>query len=160
MRLNESVVISAPKQAVWDYLSDLDNYLNFLAGVTRWDADGELSSGLGARRRMLIRVGSAEVGGLIEVVEWDAPNDLAWSSVTGVDQRGRLRLREAGAAATRVEMRFQYGVAGAGLSGWISEHVAAPTLKGHLRTSLQQLKRLVEHEKLRAEAERTAAARG
>jgi len=160
VRLSESTVISAPKHAVWDYLADLDNYLNFLSGVTRWDADGELRSGLGARRRMLIRVGSAEVGGLIEIVEWDAPNDLAWSSVTGVDQRGRLRLRETGAASTRVEMRFQYGVAGAGLSGWISEHVAAPTLSRHLRTSLQQLKRLVEHEKLRVEAARSAAARG
>jgi uncharacterized membrane protein len=152
MRLNESVVISAPKRAVWDYLSDLDNFLHFMSGITRWEADGAQASGLGARRRMLIRVGSAEVGGLIEIVEWDEPDDLAWSSVTGVDQRGRFRLRDAGTASTRVELRYQYGVAGAGLAGWISEHVAAPTLSRHLRTSLQQLKRLVEHEKLRAEA--------
>ena len=94
MRLSESVVIAAPKGAVWEYLADLDNYLDFLAGITRWERDGEQASGLGARRRMLIRVGSAEVGGLIEIVEWDALNDLAWSSVTGVDQRGRLRLRD------------------------------------------------------------------
>ena len=152
MRLNESVVISAPQKVVWDYLADLDNYLHFMSGITRWEADGEPRSGLGARRRMLIRVGSAEVGGLIEMVEWDAPNDLAWSSVTGVDQRGRLRLRPAGTGSTRVELRYQYGVAGAGLSGWISEHVSAPTISRHLRTSLQQLKRVIEHEKLRAEA--------
>jgi uncharacterized membrane protein len=147
VRLNESVVISAPQPAVWDYLSDLDNYLEFMSGITRWDAEGEQRSGLGARRRMLIRVGSAEVGGLIEVVEWDQPNDLAWSSVTGIDQRGRLRLRAAGTNSTRVEMRYQYGVAGGGLAGWISEHVSAPTLRRHLRTSLQQLKRLVERER-------------
>jgi uncharacterized membrane protein len=152
LRLKESVVISAPKRAVWDYVSDLDNFLHFMSGITRWEADGERRSGLGARRRMLIRVGSAEVGGLIEIVEWDEPDELAWSSVTGVDQRGRFRLRDAGAASTRVELRYQYGVAGAGLAGWISEHVAAPTLARHLRTSLRQLKRLVEHEKLRAEA--------
>ena len=152
MRLKESVVISAPKQAVWDYVSDLDNFLHFMSGITRWDVDGDRSSGLGARRRMLIRVGSAEVGGLIEMVEWDEPDEFAWSSVTGVDQRGRFRLRDAGTSSTRVELRYQYGVAGAGLAGWLSEHVAAPTLSRHLRTSLQQLKRLVEHEKLRAEA--------
>jgi uncharacterized membrane protein len=152
LRLKESVVISAPKRAVWDYVSDLDNFLHFMSGITRWETDGERRSGLGARRRMLIRVGSAEVGGLIEIVEWDEPDELAWSSVTGVDQRGRFRLRDAGAASTRVELRYQYGVAGAGLAGWISEHVAAPTLARHLRTSLRQLKRLVEHEKLRAEA--------
>jgi uncharacterized membrane protein len=147
MRLNESVVISAPQPAVWEYLADLDNYMEFMSGITRWDAAGEQRTGLGARRRMLIRVGSAEVGGLIEIVEWDAPNDLAWSSVTGVDQRGRLRLRPAGARSTRVEMRYQYGVAGAGLAGWISEHVSAPTLRRHLRTSLRQLKRVVEGER-------------
>jgi|SRR5687767_2233045 uncharacterized membrane protein len=158
MRLNESVVISAPQSEVWDYLSDLDNYLHFMSGITRWEADGEPSSGLGARRRMLIRVGSAEVGGLIEVVEWDPPKDLAWSSVTGVDQRGRLRLRPAGSNSTRVELRYAYGVAGGGLSGWISEHVSAPTISKHLRTSLQQLKRVIEHERLRAQAAARAGA--
>ena len=158
MRLNESVVISAPQSEVWDYLSDLDNYLHFMSGITRWEADGEPSSGLGARRRMLIRVGSAEVGGLIEVVEWDPPKDLAWSSVTGVDQRGRLRLRPAGSNSTRVELRYAYGVAGGGLSGWISEHVSAPTISKHLHTSLQQLKRVIEHERLRAQAAARAGA--
>jgi uncharacterized membrane protein len=158
VRLNESVVISAPQSEVWEYLSDLDNYLHFMSGITRWEVDGESRSGLGARRRMLIRVGSAEVGGLIEVVEWDPPNDLAWSSVTGVDQRGRLRLRTAGSNSTRVELRYAYGVAGGGLSGWISEHVSAPTISKHLRTSLQQLKRVIEHERLRAQAAARAGA--
>ena len=159
MRLSESVVISAPRRAVWAYVSDLDNFLHFMSGITRWETDGDRRSGLGARRRMLIRVGSAEVGGLIEIVEWDEPDEFAWSSVTGVDQRGRFRLRDTGTASTRVELRYQYGVAGAGLSGWISEHVAAPTLSRHLRKSLRQLKHLVEHEKLRAEAEQAAQPR-
>jgi uncharacterized membrane protein len=103
---------------------------------------------------MLIRVGSAEVGGLIEIVEWDPPADMAWSSVLGVDQRGRWRLRETDDGRTRVEGRYAYGVAGAGISGRIAELVAAPQLGGHLRRSLQQLKRQVEHERLRAEAAR------
>ena len=34
---------------------------------------GEQATGLGARYRMLMRVGSAEVGGLVEVVEFDEP---------------------------------------------------------------------------------------
>jgi uncharacterized membrane protein len=144
MRVNQSVVISSPQTVVWDYVSDLDRYLDFLSGITRWEVDGTQRSGLGARRRMLIQVRSAEVGGMIEVVEWDEPNDLAWTSVTGVDQRGRIRLRPAGPTATRVELRYQYGVAGAGISGWISEHVAAPTISTHLETSLRQLKTLVE----------------
>ena len=161
MRLNESIVISAPPKRVWDYLADPSNYLHFMSGITRWEVAGEQRSGLGARYRMLIRVGSAEIGGLIEIVEWKEEHDMAWSSVMGVDQRGRWRLRELPDGRTRVELRFAYGVAGSGIPGWIAELFAAPQLGGHLRRSLQQLKRQVEHEQLRAEAaqRRAAAAR-
>jgi uncharacterized membrane protein len=152
MRLNESIVISAPPKRVWDYLADPSNYLHFMSGVTRWEVAGEQRTGLGARYRMLIRVGSAEIGGLIEIVEWKEARDMAWSSVLGVDQRGRWRLRELPDGRTKVELRFAYGVAGSGISGWIAELVAAPQLRGHLRRTLQQLKRQVEHEQLRAEA--------
>jgi uncharacterized membrane protein len=152
MRLNESIVISAPPKLVWDYLAEPSNYLHFMSGVTRWEVEGEQRSGLGARYRMLIRVGSAEVGGLIEVVEFDPPCDMAWTSVTGVDQRGRWRLREQDDGRTKVQFRYAYGVAGGGLIGRLAELVASRTIGNHMRRSLQQLKRQVEHEKLRAEA--------
>jgi uncharacterized membrane protein len=154
VRLNESVVISARPKLVWDYLDEPSNYLHFMSGITRWEVVGEQRSGIGTRYRMLMRVGSAEVGGLIEVVEWNPERDMAWSSVTGVDQRGRWRLRETDDGRTRVEFRFAYGVAGAGLPGMIAERVAAPTIATHVRRSLHQLKRQVEHEKLRADAAR------
>lgn len=159
MRLKESVLVSASCQQVWDYLENPENWLHFMAGVTRWEARSEPRSGLGARYRMLIRVGSAEVGGLVEMVEWDEPRDMAWNSVTGVDQRGRFRIREHDEGRSRVELRYSYGVAGSGIPGVISEWVAAPTLSSHLRRSLHQLKRQVEHERLRAEAARRRAER-
>jgi uncharacterized membrane protein len=107
-------------------------------------------------------VGSAEVGGLVEVVEHDPGRDMAWVSVVGIDQRGRWRLRASRrgtTTVTRVELRLSYGVAGAGLFGWLAEHVAAPTVRGHLRRSLLQLKRQVEHEELRNAAAARRAAR-
>jgi len=159
MRLNESIVISAPAKLIWDYVTDPGNALHYMSGVTRWEVQGEQRTGCGARYRMLIKVGSAEVGGLIEVVEFNEPYDMAWSSVTGVDQRGRWRLRDAGNGRTRVELRFAYGVAGSGLTGYLSELVAAPRLSSHLRRSLQQLKRQIEHERLREEAARRRAER-
>jgi uncharacterized membrane protein len=163
MRLKESIIIAASPQQIWDYLAEPNNALHYMSGVTRWEVQGERRTGLGARYRMLLRVGSAEVGGLIELVEFAEPRDMAWSSVTGIDQRGRWRLRELAPGRTRVEFRFAYGVAGAGFTGWLSEKVGAPTVRDHMRRSLQQLKRQVEHEKLRSEAaarrrEREAAA--
>lgn len=154
MRLNESVVISAPPEVVWDYVVDPANALHYMSGVTRWEVQGERRIGLGARYRVLFRVGAVETGGLIEVVEFDAPRDMAWSSVTGLDHRGRWRLREVDDGRTKVEFRLAYGVAGAGIAGWISEWIAAPSMGSNLRRTLHQLKRQVEHEKLRAEAAR------
>ena len=82
---------------------------------------------------------------------------MAWSSVTGIDQRGRWRLREEADGRTRAELRFAYGVAGSGISGLIAEHFAAPHLCGHMRRTLQQLKRQVEHEHMRRSSGPAAA---
>jgi uncharacterized membrane protein len=161
MRVAAEIDINAPQHAVWAFVDDPGRYLHFMAGITRWEVVGEPASGLGARYRMLMHVGSAEIGGLVEVVEHEVDCDLAWVSVLGIDQRGRWRLRPRGGrdGVTHVELRLSYGVAGAGPIGWVAEHVAAPTVRGHLRRSLQQLKRQVEHEQLRSAAAARRAAR-
>ena len=158
MRVSESIEVGVAPREVWDYLSEPENYLRFMSGITRWEVAGEKRSGLGARYRMLIRVGAAEIGGLIEFVEWSEPRDMAWTSVTGVDQRGRWRIRPLPRGHCRVELRYAYGVAGSGLPGWVAEQVAAPTIRRHIRRTLQQLKRQLEHERQRAENERRRGA--
>jgi uncharacterized membrane protein len=137
---------------VWAIVTDPEQVLNFMSGITRWEVATEESAGLGARYRMLFRIGSAEVGGLIEIVEWRPPSEMAWTSVTGVDQRGRWRLRPASGGRTRVELRLAYGVAGSGISGWIAERIAGPTVTAQLRRSLQQLQSVVRHQQLRDRA--------
>jgi uncharacterized membrane protein len=149
MRVSAQVQIGAPIEQVWSIVSDPERMLQFMSGLTRWEVQSDPPAGPGARYRMLMRVGAAEIGGLIEIVEWSEPCELAWTSVTGLDQRGRWRLREVPGGRTRVELRMAYGVAGSGLSGWVAERVAAPTVSGHLRRSLHGLKRLVEYEQLR-----------
>jgi uncharacterized membrane protein len=159
MRIAEHVDGAAPASLVWAQVSDPSRVLHFFAGVTRWEVDGGRRTGLGARYHMLLRVGSAEVGGLIEIVEFAPERDLAWTSVTGVDQHGRWRLRPLVDGGTRVELRLQYGVAGGGIWSWLAERLAAPTVRGHARKTLTQLKRTVEHEQLRAAAAERRAAR-
>ena len=159
MRVAAQIDISAPREVVWDWITDPTRQLHFLSGVTRWEVSGDQQRGCGARYRMLMRVGSAETGGLIEIVECNPERDMAWSSVTGVDQRGRWRLREVGGDRTKVEFRFAYGVAGAGLTGYISERVAAPSVRRNVRRSLQQLRTQVEHEQRAAEAARRRSER-
>jgi uncharacterized membrane protein len=159
MRVSSRVHVAATSDHVWAAISDPERMLSFMSGITRWEVAGDQPTGLGARYRMLLRVGSAEIGGLIEVVEWDEPRDLAWTSVTGIDQRGRWRLRELAGDHTKVELRLAYGVAGSGLGGWIADRIAAPAVTAHLRRSLQELKRIVEQEQLRERAAERRAAR-
>ena len=159
MRVGAAIDISAPAEAVWEYVSDPERYLHFMSGVTRWEVVSDEPRGLGARYRMLFRVGSAEVGGLIEVIEYVECRDVAWTSVTGLDQRGRWRLRARDAGRTHVELRLSYGIAGAGLFGSLAERVAAPTVRGHLERTVQQLKRQVEQEQTRRKAAARRAAR-
>ncbi len=157
MKVRARTRIDAPPEAVWAFVDDPARYLHFMVGVTRWEVAGDVQRVVGARYRTLMRVGSAEVGGLIEVVEHSPPWDLAWTSVTGVDQRGRWRVRARpdrrdGTPCTAVELRLSYGIAGAGLGGWLAERLAGPTVTGHLRRSLEHLKKQVEHEQARAAA--------
>jgi uncharacterized membrane protein len=159
MRLNESTQIAAPPETIWHYLADPENYLRFMSGITHWEVLGEKPNGLGARYRILVRVGAAEVGGLVEMVEWNEPFDIAWHSVTGVDHRGRWRIRGRGKGRSRVEYRFAYGVLGAGIAGLVTQLAAALTVRRQMRRTLQQLKRQVEQEQRRLEAERRRAAR-
>jgi uncharacterized membrane protein len=113
MRVAARIQVSAPAAGVWAFIVDPSRYLHFMSGVTRWEVAGDQEEGLGARYKTLMRVGSAEIGGMVEVVEWDEPSDIAWNSVTGIDQRGRWRLRERSLGRTDVELRLSYGVAAA-----------------------------------------------
>jgi uncharacterized membrane protein len=152
MRVGAQIDIAAPPDLVWSFVTDPKRYLHFMDAITRWEVVSDRDRGLGARYQTLMRVRSAEVGGLVEVVEYDEPRDLAWTSVTGIDQRGRWRLREREGRRTHVELRLSYGIAGAGIGGWLAEQLAAPTVRGNLQRSLQELRRQAEHEQARAAA--------
>lgn len=151
MRVERQLVINAPRQVVWGYITEPANYTLFFSGITRWEVDGRKKRGPGARYRMLMHVGSAEVGGLVEVVEWDEPGDMAWTSVLGVDQRGRWRLREHGPDRTSVMFRLSYHAPG-GLLGWLSDQLSAPMVRSNIHHTLQNLKRHIESD--RADAAR------
>jgi uncharacterized membrane protein len=149
MRVEHELVINAPREQVWDYITNPDNYTLFFSGITRWEVEGRKKRGCGARYRMLLRVGSADIGGLVEVVEFEEPGDMAWTSVLGVDQRGRWRLREHGPNRTSVMFRLSYHAPG-GILGWLSDQLSAPIVRSRLHATLENLKRHIESERAKA----------
>lgn len=143
MRVAMHTEIAAPREQVWSHIVDPDRLLEFMDGMTRWEAEGTKRSGVGARFTMRMRVGSVELGGLVEIVEFDPPCDMAWSSITGVDHRGRWRLRPGDAGRTHVELRVTY-YAPNSFIGPIVDLIAWPMVRARLQRSLQELAQRVE----------------
>ncbi|MEA2332307.1 MAG: hypothetical protein QOH58_2445 [Thermoleophilaceae bacterium] len=144
MRVEKHAVIDASRDEVWELIADPCGYPHFMDGLTsvrRKSEDPRL--GLGARYTVHMKVGSAEVGGLVEIVEFDEPADLAWTSVTGIDQRLRWRLRETDDGRTRVTLRLAYAAPG-GVLGAVSEQVSKPMVARNLERSLENLRAEME----------------
>ena len=150
MRVDESVVIDATVEEVWEVVSDLPRWERLFASATRFEHEGGPETGLRARYQLRLKVGSALVGGLIEIVECDAPGDLAWNSVTGLDMRGRWRLRETDDGRTKASLRLSYQAPG-GILGVVSDRVSSPMVGGTLRETLERLKREVEGDRYMGE---------
>ena len=140
MRLEEKICVDVPMERVWEWVSDPRRIRRFMSGLTRWDVEGERERGLGARYAIRLDVGSAAVGGLVEVVEYDPPCEMAWTSITGIDHRGRWRLRTGAEGRTEITFRLTYQAPGE-LLATITDRVAAPLVAQRLRESLHNLRR-------------------
>jgi acyl-CoA synthetase (AMP-forming)/AMP-acid ligase II/carbon monoxide dehydrogenase subunit G len=145
MRVEKQCTIDASREEVWEQVSNPANYHRFMHGITRFERKGDKDVGQGARYSMRMHVGSADVGGLMEVVEFDEPGDLAWTSITGIDQRLRWRVREAPDGRTKVTLRLSYGAPG-GILATLSDRLAAPMVADNLDRSLKNLRRELEGE--------------
>lgn len=142
MRIEQTIGIAAPREEVWRYVSEPKRYAEFMVG-SRWEpVPGEPVTGLRARFEISIEVRSIDLGGVVEVVEWDPPHELAWTNITGIDNRGRWILRERD-GRTEATLRLSYQVPG-GFLALIASQLGAPILRRDIRQSLAALKDLAE----------------
>jgi uncharacterized membrane protein len=142
MRVEESIAVRAPREQVWDYVSKPECYPEFMVG-TRWGpVEGEPSTGPRARFNIAIEVRSIDLGGIVEFVEWDPPHEVAWTNITGIDQRGRWILRDCD-GETDATLRVSYQVPG-GVLALVASQLAAPLIRRDVRRSLVALKEAIE----------------
>ncbi len=146
MRAERDINIDAPREKIWELVSSPDNYDRFWHGITRLERKNK-KQGLGARFALRMRIGSADVGGLIEVVECDENADMAWTSITGIDHRVRWRLREADDGRTRVVLRLSWDSPG-GLLGNVADRLARPMVATTLEETLKNLALELEDEEV------------
>jgi uncharacterized membrane protein len=143
MRLQRRVEIDADRDTVWKRVSDPTCYPEFMANLERWDAVTEGPTGLGSRYTVHLKIGSVPIGGVIEVVEFDESRDLAWTSITGITQRGRFRLRDCPDGRTNVSFRLSYEAPG-GLLGLIADRVARRQVGRTMTQTLENLRSLAQ----------------
>ena len=72
MRVERDIALDASREEVWELVSEPDNYPRFWQGLTRLDRKND-EHGCGARFAMRMRVGSADIGGLIEIASSTSP---------------------------------------------------------------------------------------
>jgi acyl-CoA synthetase (AMP-forming)/AMP-acid ligase II/uncharacterized membrane protein len=151
MRIERDIDVAASPAEVWEVLENPANWYKLMHGLTRFDAedggngDEPESIHKGSRFQIRMHVGSAEVGGLIEIVDCQPEHEMSWTSITGIDQRGRWRLRETDDGGTRVTLRLAYGAPG-GVMGAIADRLSAGTVAGNLERTLKNLRREIEGE--------------
>jgi uncharacterized membrane protein len=139
MRIEETVTVKASRATLWKRVGDPASYPRFLTGVTRCEPEDRGRPRRGAHYSIRMQVGAAQVGGVIELVEYDKEHELAWVGVTGIEQRGRWRLRDVD-GGTEVMLRLIVTVPG-GIWGALADALAAGIVRGHVRQGLENLGR-------------------
>lgn len=138
MRIEEHVDVSARPEDVWALIADPAALGTLDAGVIiEPDRPGD-PPGVRSRYRALLRIGPVPVGGDVEIVEFIPGRELAWTSLTGIDQRFRLRVRGLDDGRTRLTLRFGYTSPGA--LGVIADLAAFGQVRGLLRGLLQAVR--------------------
>src|SRR5438477_568384 len=140
MRISRQVLIDRPRREVFALVSDLSRAHEWFAGITRWEPRSRKRRGVGARYRVLVRVGSIEAGGTLAVTEWRPPETIAWESQDGVEQRGRWRLRGTG-SGTQLSLEIEFSLPG-GPAGWLVERLAGRAIARDMMATLLAARRI------------------
>ncbi len=137
MRIEETITVAASRAALWKLVGDPASYPRFLTGVTRCEPENKGRPRRGAHYSIRMQVGAAQVGGVIELVEYEKGHELAWVGVTGIEQRGRWRLRDT-EEGTEVMLRLIVTVPG-GVWGALADTLASGIVRGHVQQGLENL---------------------
>jgi hypothetical protein len=112
MRIEELIEVHATPGRIWKLIQDPAALTGLGDGLTVEPDPETPKGGLRARYRTLMHVGPVPIGADVEIVEFAPRRELAWTSLTGVDHRFRVRLRELGPNRTRLVLRFGYSSPG------------------------------------------------
>lgn len=143
MRVARQMLIGREPGEVFALASDPERLRDFFVGISRWEPRSRKRRGVGARYRVLMRVGSIEAGGTVRITEWVENELVAWESEDGIEHRGRWTLRPA-SAGTNVALEIDFRLHGP--LSWLVERLAGRIVDRNVLATLLAVRRIVELE--------------
>jgi fatty-acyl-CoA synthase len=142
MRIEARLPVEAKPDEVWAVVSD-PAVIGALSDTLIVDElEPGSKPGIGTRYRALLRVGPVPVGGNVEIIEFNEPRDMAWTTLTGVDHRLRIRIRHRPEGGSWLTLRFAYD--SPGLLGSVADLVSFPGVRSAIHELLREMVERVE----------------
>jgi len=143
MRIAQRVIVRASPEAAWERIGDPTRWPRDLGRMRCSHLPGTPDIGSGARYWLHLEVGAAEVGSLIEVIEYEPNEALSWTTIRGFEQRGHWRLRDRGGGVTEVALGVSYQASG-GLAALVTDELSGVFVRRYVRDALGTLARRLD----------------
>jgi carbon monoxide dehydrogenase subunit G len=144
MRIEARRPVAATEEQVWEVVSDPSVIGALSPTVIVEESEPGTKAAVGTRYRVLLRVGPVPVGGNIEIIEFDPPRNLAWTTLTGVDHRLRIRVRHRPEGGSWLTIRFAYD--SPGLLGVVADVASFPMVRSAIHDLLGHIVERIEAE--------------
>jgi ribosome-associated toxin RatA of RatAB toxin-antitoxin module len=142
MKIRKSIQIERKPEEVFELVDDPGRYPEFFVGITRWEPRSKKLRGVGARYRVLMKVGSIEAGGIVRVTERLEPEVIEWVAESGIRQEGRWGISPSDDGAT-LTLDIAYDLSG-GPVGSLVERLTGRIVGRNMWATLLAARRLLE----------------
>jgi uncharacterized membrane protein len=142
--------IDAPVETVFAYVDDHRNTTKYMKDLTRWQPNGAVTHGKGARFAVAMKAGPKLLESTVLITQWTENKVIAWVSESGFKQTGKWAFTAKGGGTEAVfDMEYEFG---GGLAGKVLGKAAEPIVKMNIESSVDELKK--QTEKLKAKPAR------
>ena len=143
INVSRTIVVDRSPEEIFKVVDDPARYPEFFRGITRWESRSKRKRGVGARYRVLMKVGSIEAGGTIVVTERIENRRIGWNAEKGIRQEGRWELRPRDEGSTELSLEVTFDLSG-GPVGALVERISGRIVSRNLWATLLAARRLVE----------------
>jgi uncharacterized membrane protein len=140
-RVKSSIVINAPPSKVFEYISDLTRFPDFIYGVTEVIPLDE------KRSRWKAEAFGVPLYWSSEFKTWKKDEEISWESYEGIKNNGSWRLEEV-KGGTRLDFYMEYEVPKSTgvLGALLDQAILVNEFERRVSQGLQKIKELVERE--------------